>query len=186
MLEATIRAVCAVTGASTVGGLSHPATVASAVRLSRRGAVGKDGVRIKAHRLTFRLDLLEPVLSGSKGCTVRFSKVAARVQCGDGLTLAFGAYHRPVIVAAAAARVETINLEPEIKRAYTLPESVMSLVAERRFYEQPIRPDATTPAALVEALAASGGDYEAVLGEAVGRGAESCTAVWFTGARRVK
>ncbi len=117
-------------------------------------------MRIKRHRLTFRLELLEPVLSGSKVATIRFSQVAARVRRGDDLVLAFGAYHRPVIVEATAVRVETVRLEPELRRPHL-------------------------PAALVEALEASGGDYESVVGEATDRGADTCTCVWFTGAQRV-
>ena len=140
---------------------------------------------VRKHRLTFRQTHLEAVLSGSKVATIRFSQVAARVRPGDALTLAFGRYDRPVVLTAAAARVESIYLEPELARAYTLPEHVTSLVAERRFYEQPIEPDAATPAALLAALAASGGSFESVLAEAVDRDADTCTCVWWRGVRCV-
>lgn len=136
-------------------------------------------VQTKRHRLTFRLELLEPVLSGAKCCTIRFSAVAARVRPGDALVLAFGAYNRPTVLTAAAARVETVLLEPELARAYTLPETVLSLKAEYAFYAQPIVPDANTPPELVAALAASGGDFAALLQEANARDAEHAICIWW-------
>ena len=123
--------------------------------------------------------LLEDVLSGSKVATIRFSKVAARVQCGDALTLAFGRYDRPTVLEAAAARVETVLLEPEFRRCLDLPADVLSLKAEYAFYAQPVVPDHNTPAALVEALAASGGDFAALLQEANARDAEHAVCIWW-------
>lgn len=133
----------------------------------------------KHHRLTYRLEHLEPVRSGQKTCTVRFSAAAARIRKGDRVTLAFGRYDRPVCLEAVACRVTPLDLEPELMRAFTLPESVRNLVDERRFYERPLEPDFDTAPELLEALAASGGDYEALLLEAAERGAEHCVCVWW-------
>ena len=135
---------------------------------------------VLSHRLTFRQADLEATLKGTKCCTVRFSQVAARVRCGDLLTLAFGRYDAPVLLTAAAARVETVMLEPELHRCLDLPADVLSLKAEYAFYARPVAPDHNTPAALLEALAASGGSFESVLNEAVTRDAQSCTCVWWT------
>lgn len=134
-----------------------------------------------AKRLTFPLSALAPVLTGAKCCTVRFSKTAAAAGPGEALVLAFGAYNRPACLEATVRRVEVIDLENELARAYTLPEHVRSLVEERRFYERPLEPDDRTPEALLEALRDSGpGDYAAVLSEAAERGLSACTCLWWT------
>ena len=136
------------------------------------------------HRLTFKLEHLVPVQSGAKRATIRFSAVAARVRLGDALTLAFGRYDAPVLLTAAAARVETVLLEPEMSRCLDLPPDVRTLVDEMAFYRRPVAPNHDTPAALVEALAASGGDFAALLQEAVTRDAQSCTCVWWRDVHR--
>ena len=191
----SVRVACAVTGASTRGALYHPVTVASAVRLFRRGAVGKDGVRTKRHRLTFRLEHLAPVEAGAKTCTVRFSKVAARVKAGDGLTLAFGRYDRPTVLEAAAARVDRFDLTAQLEQMREIDAELDDLTAQevadmdaaeeimqgwtpadyRRFYLSD-----GVPAALLDALDDAGGDLNDVLLEAEARGLSVCTCLWFT------
>lgn len=123
--------------------------------------------------------MLEPVRSGRKTCTVRFSAAAARIRQGDRLTLAFGAYHRPTCLEATVRRVALVDLEADLIRAYTLPEHVRSLVEERDFYRRPLEPDDRTPPELLEALRDSGGEYADVLGEAASRGVTSCACVWW-------
>lgn len=94
--------------------------------------------------------------------------------------LAFGAYHKPTVLETTIRRVEVIDLEPELHRAFDLPPDVMSLVDEQRFYERPLEPDEATTTALLEALRDSGGDLEAVLLDAAERGVNTCTALWWT------
>ncbi len=157
-------------------------------------------MRIKAHRLTFRLEHLEPVLSGSKCCTVRFSRVAARVQRGDDLVLAFGAYHRPTVLQATAAQAVRFDLTAALEDVRQADADLDDLTAQdvadmdaaeeimngwtaddyRRFYLSQ-----GVPAALLDALEVAGGDYYDLLLEAEARDAQSCTAVWFRDVQRV-
>ena len=132
-----------------------------------------------ARRLTFPLSALAPVLTGAKCATVRFSKTSAAARPGDVLVLAFGRYDRPVTFSATVRRVERIDLQ-ELRRAFDLAPDVLSLKAEHEFYSRPLEPDETTAPELLEALSASGGDFEALLLEAAERGVNVCTAVWWT------
>lgn len=156
-------------------------------------------MRTKHHRLTFRLEHLAPVKAGAKTCTVRFSKVAARVQTGDGLTLAFGRYDRPIVLEAAAARVERFDLTAQLEQMREVDAELDDLTAQevadidaaeeiiqrwtpadyRRFYLSD-----GVPAALLDALNDAGGDFNDVLLEADARGLSVCTAVWWQGVRR--
>ena len=168
------------------------------MRSSRRGAVGKDGVRTKRHRLTFKLEHLAPVEAGAKTCTVRFSKVAARVQAGDGLTLAFGRYDRPAVLEAAAARVEHFDLTTQLEQMREIDAGLDNLTEQeeaemdaaeeimqgwtpadyRRFYLSD-----GVPAALLDALDNTGGDFNNLLLEAEVRGSSVCTAIWWQNVR---
>ena len=82
------------------------------------------------HRLTFPLTSLEPVLSGSKPCTIRFSAVAKRIKVGDTVTLAFGAYHKPTVLLAAAARVDHFDLTEQLEQMRQVDAELDSLTAE--------------------------------------------------------
>ncbi len=102
------------------------------------------------------------------------------MRTGDRLTLAFGRRDRPICLEATVRRVVTLDLEDDLTRCFTLPEWVQSLTDERRFYATPLEPDDRTAPELLEALAASGGDFEAVMCDAAEKGVSTCTAVWWT------
>ena len=165
------------------------------MRLFRRGAVGKDGVQTKRHRLTFRLEHLAPVEAGAKTCTVRFSKVAARVQAGDGLALAFGRYDRPTVLEAAAARVEHFDLNAQLEQMREIDAGLDNLTeqeeAEMDAAEEVMKTwtpedhrnfllSDGVPVELLDALEAAGGDYNGVLLEAEARNNSVVTCVWWT------
>lgn len=131
---------------------------------------------------------------------MRFSKVAARVQCGDALTLAFGAYHRPTVLKATAAQAVRFDLTAALDDMRQADAELDDLTAQdvagmdaaeeimngwtaddyRRFYLSQ-----GVPAALLNALEIAGGDYNDMLLEAEARDAQSCTAVWFRDVQRV-
>ncbi len=137
--------------------------------------------QVRQHRLTFRTAHLEAVRKGEKCCTVRFSAAAARIREGDRLTLAFGRYDRPTCLESTVRQVVTLDLEDSLERCFTLPEWVQSLADERRFYATPLgRPDGATEPELVEALQASGGDFESLMLEAAEKGVSTCRAVYWT------
>ena len=81
--------------------------------------------------------------------------------------LAFGAYNRPTCLEATVQRVVAVSLEDDLERCFTEPESVFA-------------PDADTPPELLEALAASGGDFEGLLEDAAEKMAVSCTAIFWS------
>lgn len=154
---------------------------------------------VRKHRLAFRQAHLEPVLSGRKTATIRFSKVAARVKPGDTLTLAFGNRMKPEILTAAAARVDHFDLTEQLEQMRKIDAELDNLTEQEEAemdaaevvmetwtpedHRQFLLSDGV-PAELLDALEAAGGDYNGVLLEADDRGLNVCTAVWWQGVRR--
>jgi len=154
---------------------------------------------VRKHRLTFRQVDLEPVLSGRKTATIRFSRVAARVRPGDTLTFAFGNRMRPEILTAAAARVDHSDLTEQLEQMRKVDAELDSLTEQEEAemdaaaavmetwtpedHRTFLRSDGV-PAELLDALEAAGGDYNNVLLEADARGLSMCSTVWWQGVRR--
>ena len=154
---------------------------------------------VRKHRLTFRQAHLEPVLSGRKTATLRFSRVAARVRPGDRLTFAFGNRMRPEILTAAAARVDHFDLTEQLEQMRRVDAELDSLTEQEEAEMDAAEAVMETwtpedhrnfllsdgvPAELLDALDDAGGDYNGLLLEAEVRGLSVCTAVWWQGVRR--
>jgi ASC-1-like (ASCH) protein len=156
-------------------------------------------VRIKAHRLTFRLEHLAPVEAGAKTCTVRLSaRAAASIQSGDQLALCFGAYQSPTVLEAVAARVEHLDISEDLMIRYEAEAEVLELddPADVDALEASLADfNAYTPAqfrsaleadgvssALFDALEDSGADargYDDVLDEASEREVATVHLIWW-------
>lgn len=146
------------------------------------------------HRLTFRAPDLEPVRAGTKRCTIRFSVAAARIRNGDALELRFGAYHKPVVLDATAARIAHIDLTDALTElragvaaleefgedagVAAAEDALVATLAPAELRQAWL--EAGVSADLIDALADSCNDYDSILFEADDRGATRCTCVWWT------
>ncbi len=156
-------------------------------------------MRIKPHRLTFRLEHLAPVEAGAKTCTVRLSaRAAASIRSGDQLALCFGVYQSPTVLEAVAARVVHLDISEDLMIRYqaeaelfkegeeldldALEESLADFLAYTPAQlREALEADGVSPA-LFDALEDSGSDatgYDDVLDEASEREVATVHLIWW-------
>ena len=156
-------------------------------------------MRIKPHRLTFRLEHLAPVEAGAKTCTVRLSaRAAGSIRSGDPLALCFGRYQSPTVLEAVAARVVHLDISEDLMIRYqaeaelfkegeeldldALEESLADFLAYTPAQlRSALEADGVSPA-LFDALEDSGSDatgYDDVLDEASEREVATVHLIWW-------
>ena len=114
------------------------------------------------------------------------------------VALAFGTYHKPTVLLAAAARVDHFDLTEQLEQMRQVDAELDSLTskeeAEMDAAEEVMKTwtpedhrnflfSDGVPTELLDALDAAGGDYNGLLLEAEARGFSGCTAVWWQGVR---